>query len=154
MTWQPWERFKVEHAATADRMVESWAAVRPYLPPVNFITMHYAYFIFVGLIFAGIFHGLSHPSNSVSFIDSLFLVVSSFTTSGLNTVDISKLSTAQQVIIALMMILGSPVFVSIFTIWLRARVFESVPFFSCYTSPIFVLWNVPECVTLGPVASD
>lgn len=124
MTWQPWEKFKVEHAATADRMVESWAAVRPYLPPVNFITMHYAYFVFVGLIFAGIFHGLSHPSNSVSFIDSLFLVVSSFTTSGLNTVDISKLSTAQQVIIALMMILGSPVFVSIFTIWLRARVFE------------------------------
>lgn len=124
MTWQPWEKFKADHPATADRMVESWAAVRPYLPPVNFITMHYAYFIFVGLIFAGIFHGLSNPANSVSFIDSLFLVISSFTTSGLNTVDISQLSTAQQLIIALMMILGSPVFVSIFTIWLRARVFE------------------------------
>ncbi|KAI8278233.1 hypothetical protein K4K60_006387 [Colletotrichum sp. SAR11_57] len=105
-------------------MVESWAAVRPYLPPVNFITVHYAYFILVGLIFAGIFHGISNPANSVSFIDSLFLVISAFTTSGLNTVDISKLSTAQQAIIALMMILGSPVFVSIFTIWLRARVFE------------------------------
>lgn len=123
MTWQPWEKFKVDHPAPADRMVDSWAAVRPYLPPVNFITMHYAYFIFVGLIFAGIFYGLSNPTHSVSFVDSLFLVLSSFTTSGLNTVDISKLSTAQQVIIALMMVLGSPVFVSIFTIWLRARVF-------------------------------
>ncbi|WQF82584.1 Putative cation transporter [Colletotrichum destructivum] len=124
MAWRPWEKFKADHPATADCMVESWAAVRPYLPPVNFITVHYAYFILTGLIFAGIFHGLSHPANSVSFIDSLFLVISAFTTSGLNTVDISKLSTAQQAIIALMMILGSPVFVSIFTIWLRARVFE------------------------------
>ncbi|KAI8307330.1 hypothetical protein K4K59_010920 [Colletotrichum sp. SAR11_240] len=124
MAWQSWEKFKADHPATADRMIESWAAVRPYLPPVNFITVHYAYFILVGLIFAGIFHGISNPANSVSFIDSLFLVISAFTTSGLNTVDISKLSTAQQAIIALMMILGSPVFVSIFTIWLRARVFE------------------------------
>lgn len=124
MTWQPWDKFKAEHPAAADRMVESWTAVRPYLPPVNFITMHYAYFILTGLVFAAIFYGLSRPTNSVSFIDSLFLVLSAFTTSGLNTVDISQLSTAQQVIIALMMVLGSPVFVSIFTIWLRARVFE------------------------------
>lgn len=124
MTRQPWDKFKADHPASADRIVESWAAVRPYLPPVNFITMHYAYFILVGLIFAAIFYGLSQPANSVSFVDSLFLVLSAFTTSGLNTVDISQLSTAQQVIIALMMVLGSPVFVSIFTIWLRARVFE------------------------------
>ncbi|KAG8160329.1 hypothetical protein KVR01_009865 [Diaporthe batatas] len=124
MAWQPWEKFKADHPAAADRMAESWAAVRPYLPPVNFITMHYAYFILVGLIFAAIFYGLSQPDHSVSFVDSLFLVLSAFTTSGLNTVDISRLSTAQQVIIALMMVLGSPVFVSIFTIWLRARVFE------------------------------
>lgn len=124
MAWQPWDKFKADHPATADRMVDAWTAVRPYLPPVNFITMHYAYFIFVGLIFSGIFYGCSNPARSVSFVDSLFLVLSSFTTSGLNTVDISQLATAQQLIIALMMILGSPVFVSIFTIWLRARVFE------------------------------
>ncbi|KAF6825055.1 cation transporter [Colletotrichum plurivorum] len=127
MAWQPWEKFKTDHPETADRMIESWAAVRPYLPPVNFITMHYAYFILTGLVFAAIFYGLSNPANGgvgVSFIDSLFLVISAFTTTGLNTVDVSKTSTAQQVILALMMILGSPVFVSIFTIWLRTRVFE------------------------------
>lgn len=22
----------------------------------------------------------------------------------------------------------------------------------CYSSPIFMLWNVPKCITLGPVA--
>jgi hypothetical protein len=124
MTWQPWDRFKVDHPATADRVVGSWTAIRPYLPPVNFITMHYAYFILTALVFAAIFYGLSQPANGVSFIDSLFLVTSAFTTSGLNTVDLSKLTTAQQVIMAGMMVLGSPVFVSIFTIWLRARVFE------------------------------
>ncbi|KAI3397022.1 hypothetical protein diail_11257 [Diaporthe ilicicola] len=124
MAWQPWEKFKANHPATADSMAEKWAAIRPYLPPVNFITMHYTYFIVVGLVFASIFYGLSRPTHSVSFIDSLFLVVSAFTTSGLNTVDISQLTSAQQVIMALMMILGSPVLVSIFTIWLRARVFE------------------------------
>ncbi|EXF83404.1 potassium transport protein 1 [Colletotrichum fioriniae PJ7] len=124
MAWQPWENFKADHPATADYMFESCAAIRPYLPPLNFITAHYVYFVLTGLIFAGIFHGLSHSANDVSFIDSLFLVISAFTTSGLNTVDISKLSTAQQAIMAMMMVLGSPVFVSIFTIWLRARVFE------------------------------
>ncbi|KAJ0333964.1 hypothetical protein COL5a_000001 [Colletotrichum fioriniae] len=124
MAWQPWENFKADHPVTADYMFESCAAIRPYLPPLNFITAHYAYFVLTGLIFAGIFHGLSHSANYVSFIDSLFLVISAFTTSGLNTVDISKLSTAQQAIMAMMMVLGSPVFVSIFTIWLRARVFE------------------------------
>lgn len=108
-------------------MAERWrdwlSKVRPYLPPVNFITMHYAYFGLVGLIVAIIFWGASRPSQSISFIDSLFLVISAFTTSGLNTVNISQLTTGQQVILAIMMILGSPVWVSLFTIWFRTRVF-------------------------------
>lgn len=99
-------------------------AMRPYLPPINFITMHHAYFIFVGLIFAVIFWGSSQPTRSVGFMDSLFLVESAFTGSGLNTINISQLTTGQQVILALMMILGSPVLVGLFTIWFRAHIFE------------------------------
>lgn len=99
-------------------------AMRPYLPPINFITMHHAYFIFVGLIFAVIFWGMSQPARSVGFMDSLFLVESAFTGSGLNTINLSQLSTGQQVILALMMVLGSPVLVGLFTIWFRARIFE------------------------------
>lgn len=86
--------------------------------------MHHAYFVLVGLAFAVIFWGSSHPSNSVSFMDSLFLVESAFTSSGLNTVNLSQLATGQQVILALMMILGSPVLISLFTIWFRAHIFE------------------------------
>lgn len=86
--------------------------------------MHHAYFVFVGLIFAVIFWLSSHSNRTVSFTDSLFLVESAFTSSGLNTVNISELSTGQQVILALMMILGSPVLISLFTIWFRAHIFE------------------------------
>lgn len=54
-------------------------AVRGYLPPLNFITIHYAYFIGTCLVSAVIFWGASTPARSVSFNDSLFLVVSAMT---------------------------------------------------------------------------
>lgn len=122
--WQPWIQFQTKHPEMADRLSNAGSAIRPYLPPVNFITMHHAYFIFVGLIFAAIFWASSNPTHSVSFIDSLFLVESAFTSSGLNTVNISQLTTGQQIILALMMVLGSPVLISLFTIWFRAHIFE------------------------------
>lgn len=108
----------------AEKWNDWWLAVRPYMPPVNFITMHYTYFGLLGLLVSIIFWGASRPSQSISFIDSLFLVISAFTTSGLNTINISQLTTGQQVILAIMMILGSPVWVSLFTIWFRTHVFE------------------------------
>lgn len=121
---RPWARIRNRYPTTIDGVDKVWAAVRPYLPPVNFITVHHAYFILVGLVFAAIFWSISHPSKSVSFTDSLFLVESAFTSSGLNTVNISQLATGQQIILAIMMILGSPVVVSLFTIWFRAHIFE------------------------------
>lgn len=54
-------------------------ALRRNLPPVNFITLHYAYFIFTCLIAAIIFWGSSTPARSVSFTDSLFLAISAMT---------------------------------------------------------------------------
>lgn len=118
------EKFRIQRARMADKLNDWWSAVRPYMPPVNFITMHYTYFGLLGLLVSIIFWGASRPSQSISFIDSLFLVISAFTTSGLNTINISQLSTGQQVILTIMMILGSPVWVSLFTIWFRTHVFE------------------------------
>lgn len=122
--WQPWIDFQTRHPTAADNMARVFVAVRPYLPPVNFITMHHAYFIFAGLVFSAIFWGVSYPRRSVSFTDSVFLVESAFTGSGLNTINLSQLTTGQQVILTLMMILGSPVLIGLFTIWFRARIFE------------------------------
>lgn len=115
---------KTQYYSLKDRMADFGSSIRPYLPPVNFITVHHAYFILVGLFFAVIFWAASHPSRSVSFMDSLFLVESAFTSSGLNTVNLSQLAVGQQVILAIMMVLGSPVLISLFTIWFRAHIFE------------------------------
>ncbi|KAK8112352.1 uncharacterized protein PG998_008809 [Apiospora kogelbergensis] len=105
---------------------ETWRVVRPYLPPVNFITVHHAYFVLVSLVAAAVFYGVAsaETARTLTFVDSWFLITSAFTASGLNTVNLSELATGQQVIMFLMLIIGSPVFVSLFTIWFRYHIFE------------------------------
>ncbi|KAK8013114.1 cation transport protein-domain-containing protein [Apiospora marii] len=116
------------HAALPSReeVAELWRTVRPYLPPVNFITVHHAYFILGSLIAAAVFFGVASADTtfSVSFVDAWFLITSAFTASGLNTVNLSQLATGQQVVLFVMLILGSPVLVSLFTIWFRYHIFE------------------------------
>lgn len=139
------EDFSTRRARMAEKLNQWWVAVRPYMPPVNFITMHYTYFGLVGLIVSIIFWGSSRPSQSVSFTDSLFLVISAFTTSGLNTINLSQLTTGQQAILAIMMILGSPVWVSLFTIWFRTHVFEK------RFDDIVQMERKKRCKTMGTV---
>jgi hypothetical protein len=62
------------------------------LPPLNFLTMHHAYFIVMGLIWSLIFWAIASPAQSVGYIDSLFLCVSAMTGAGLNTVSFSGVS--------------------------------------------------------------
>ncbi|KAK3723179.1 hypothetical protein LTR37_001902 [Vermiconidia calcicola] len=83
--------------------------IRRQLPEINFITIHYLYFIFTSLTFALIFWGSSHPSRSVSFTDSLFLTVSAMTNAGMNTVNLSDLNTFQQFLLFVLQILGSSI---------------------------------------------
>lgn len=64
-------------------------SIRPWLPPVNYITVHYAYFIVIGLVATLIFWGASRPVLSIGFWDSMFLAFSALTSAGLNTVNIS-----------------------------------------------------------------
>ncbi|KID72301.1 Low-affinity potassium transport protein [Metarhizium brunneum] len=91
---------------------------------VNFVSLHYAYFIFVSLFSSVVFWLLSAPKLSVAYVDSLFMVVSGVTETGLNTVDLSKLTTAQQVLLCLLMICGSAVWVSIWLVSARKRSFR------------------------------
>ncbi|KAK2035495.1 TrkH-domain-containing protein [Colletotrichum zoysiae] len=95
-----------------------------YLPPLNFITLHYAYFIVVCLLASVIFWRASDPSFKVSYTDSLFLVVSAMTEAGLNTVNLSQLTTWQQTILFLLLLLGSTIWVSIWTVLARKYFFE------------------------------
>lgn len=63
--------------------------IRPWLPPINFITLHWAYFILISLVASVIFWGAANPSQSMSYWDSLFLTVSALTSAGLNSVNLS-----------------------------------------------------------------
>ena len=66
------------------RSAPAFRKIRPFLPPLNFITIHYTYFIVVPLIASVVFWGSSNPSFSISYVDSLFLVISAMTEAGLN----------------------------------------------------------------------
>lgn len=106
------------------RLGSAIGRVSPYLPPLNFITIHYVYFISVCMVTSVIFWGSSNPKYSISYTDSLFLVVSAMTEAGLNTVNLSQMTTWQQVLLWLLIIFGSSIWVSIWTVLARKHVFE------------------------------
>lgn len=70
------------------------------------------------------FWGSSTPSRSVSYADSLFFVVSAMTLAGLNTVNLSQLTTFQQIILFALLMLGSAIWVSIWVVHVRRKTFE------------------------------
>ncbi|KFY49332.1 hypothetical protein V496_10086 [Pseudogymnoascus sp. VKM F-4515 (FW-2607)] len=113
--------------APRENMQESERTRRnqPHVPPLNFITVHYAYFVVTCLVCSLIFWGASNPAQSVSYTDSLFLVVSAMTEAGLNTVNLSTLTSFQQTMLFLLILIGGSIFVSIGTVLVRKRAFES-----------------------------
>ncbi|KAK6949393.1 hypothetical protein Daesc_009468 [Daldinia eschscholtzii] len=71
-----------------------------------------------------IFWGASAPKYSVGWWDSMFMVMSALTASGLNTVNVSELTTFQQVELCVLMMIGSQVLISYVTIAFRKHIFE------------------------------
>ncbi|KAJ5704202.1 hypothetical protein N7493_011340 [Penicillium malachiteum] len=92
--------------------------------PANLLTLHYVYFIATCLISSIIFYLTSTPWKSVAYVDAIFLCVSAMTGAGLNTVDLSTLNTFQQVLLFILLILGSAIFVSLAVLMVRKRAFE------------------------------
>ncbi|OAA76971.1 Cation transporter [Akanthomyces lecanii RCEF 1005] len=103
------------------------ASTRRHLPAeLNFITIHYCYFIVVCLLSSAVFWASSsqHGGSRISYIDSLFVVVSAMTEAGLNTVNLSTMTTWQQTMLFLLIICGSTIWVSIGTVVARKLVFH------------------------------
>ncbi|KXT05636.1 hypothetical protein AC578_5567 [Pseudocercospora eumusae] len=98
--------------------------LRRLLPPLNFITIHYAYFVLTCLISAIILWA-ADSNRELRFIDALFLAVSAMTLAGLNTINLSTLNTFQQFWLFLLIIIGSAVLVSAFVVQIRKRAFET-----------------------------
>ncbi|PCG89423.1 Cation transporter [Penicillium occitanis (nom. inval.)] len=95
------------------------------LPPLNFLTLHHAYFIVMGLAWSLIFWAIATPNQSVSYIDSLFLCVSAMTGAGLNTVNLSTVNSFQQAILFALILLGHPILISSTVLFVRKRAFET-----------------------------
>lgn len=108
-----------------DPVKRAWRSILVHLPPRNFITLHYLYFIGTCLLASVIFWGSSTESKRFSYTDSLFLTVSAMTLAGLNTVNLSELNSFQQSILFVLIMLGSAIFISLMVVYVRRSAFES-----------------------------
>lgn len=95
-----------------------------WLPPINYITIHYGYFISITVASSLIFWGSSKPFGNVNYVDSLFLVTSALTNTGLNTRNLSEVTIWQQVQLWFLLMIGSPIWISFWTVMIRKNAFE------------------------------
>ena len=61
-------------------------AIMAVLPPFNFLTLHYVYFIVACIVASIILFLTSTPFKDVAYVDAIFLCISAMTGAGLNTV--------------------------------------------------------------------
>lgn len=90
---------------------------------VHFLELHYAYILFLCFFFSGCFY-IDPSGVRPNFIDALFMMVSTCTCTGLNTVTITDMSTYQQSLIFISSIFGSSVFISCVIVFVRKHAFE------------------------------
>ena len=94
---------------------------------LNSYRVHLLYFILTILLASIIlWSSTANVANSdfsfhLRFIDALFLCTSAMTNSGLNTVNLSSLTSFQQTVIGILMFLGNILTVASFTVWHRRQ---------------------------------
>ncbi|KAH7386647.1 potassium transport protein 1 [Phaeosphaeria sp. MPI-PUGE-AT-0046c] len=91
-----------------------------WYPPINFITLHYAYIISFGIL-AFI---IVYPQGNLSAIDTYFFGVSASTESGLNPIDVKDLRLYQQVFVYITPIVTNLGFINIIVVVVRLRWFR------------------------------
>ncbi|THC93698.1 hypothetical protein EYZ11_006809 [Aspergillus tanneri] len=89
-------------------------------PPLNFITLHYAYIIFLSVL--GLI--ILYPYGNLQAIDAYFFGASASTESGLNTFDVKELKTYQQLYIYFIPIISNLGFINILVVVVRLHWFE------------------------------
>ncbi|GEM06129.1 potassiumion transporter [Rhodotorula toruloides] len=122
------------HPSTAPRLPEFlqqssvWSRISAFSSAhLNFYRLHLLVFTFLPLIASGIFFASNGPSeeNQIPYIDALFMCTSAMTVTGLNTVVLSVLTVWQQVMLFLLMTIGSTTFVSLLVIVIRRQFFRN-----------------------------
>ena len=89
-------------------------------PPINFITLHYAYILSFGILALIIIY----PYGNLSAIDAYYFGVSASTESGLNPVDVKALKTYQQIFVYITPIVTNLGFVNVIVVVVRLRWFS------------------------------
>lgn len=87
---------------------------------LNFIFIHYIYIISWAIIGSIIVY----PGGNLSYTDALFQAAGAATQSGLNTVDLNKLSTYQQIVLYMITMLCTPIFIHSGLVFIRLYWFE------------------------------
>ncbi|KAG9258890.1 high-affinity potassium transporter [Emericellopsis atlantica] len=89
-----------------------WSRLKP---PINFVTIHYVYIIFMGLLSLAILY----PAGNLKAIDAYFFGASASTESGLNTVDVKELYLYQQLYLYFIPMFTNLGFINAFTVLVR-----------------------------------
>ncbi|KAJ6261441.1 hypothetical protein Dda_4111 [Drechslerella dactyloides] len=92
----------------------------PQKPKFNFITLHYLFI--VGFCIIGSI--LLYPIKNMAYIDALFFASGASTQSGLNTIDLNRLKTYQQIVITLISWCTNPVVINTGVVFIRLYWFE------------------------------
>ncbi|EFW22727.1 potassium ion transporter [Coccidioides posadasii str. Silveira] len=109
----------------ASRLSRKLAYLKSKIPWINtlkfnFIFIHYAYIIGVTIIGSVYLY----PGGNLAYTDALFLAAGSATQSGLNTIDLDRLSTYQQVGLWLGSMIANPIVIHSSVVFIRLRWFE------------------------------
>ncbi|KKY22654.1 putative potassium ion transporter [Phaeomoniella chlamydospora] len=87
---------------------------------LNFISIHYVYLITMAMLGSIIIVA----TGGIKYIDSLFFASGSATQSGLNTVDMNKINTCQQLILYLLAMICNPIAIHSSVVFIRLYWFE------------------------------
>ncbi|KAK2749501.1 low affinity potassium transporter [Onygenales sp. PD_40] len=112
----------VDSCTTALNVLGSIKARIPIISSVrfNFITLHYTYIISCALACSVVIY----PGGNLKYIDALLFGSGSSTQSGLNPVDLNRLSTYQQVGLWFVSMITNPIVIHSFVVFIRLYWFE------------------------------
>ncbi|KAG5297231.1 low-affinity potassium transporter [Histoplasma ohiense] len=91
------------------------------LPRLNFIRLHYTYILLLSVLAVIVIY----PAQNLSGIDAFFTSCSAATTTGLNTVDVNKMRTFQQVVIYVVPLIGNLSVINLAVVLVRLYWFET-----------------------------
>ncbi|THZ09132.1 potassium transport protein TRK1/TRK2 [Aureobasidium pullulans] len=111
------ERLKGTWVWVKDRLPNPMKRGKPHF---NFITTHYTYML--GLTILGSI--MIYPAGVTPYIDALFFAAGAATQSGLNTIDVNKMHTYQQVVLYFIACIANPIFINTCVVFIRLYWFE------------------------------